>query len=181
MEGIIMRIGEVNQDNYKQMLKILGVKDTTNLDKLSKKSNKLESEQSWEDIVAAQVKAGYVEEGMVVREGDTSWRKIVPVSYSIKNKLIEVARRQFLENGNGMSPARDGDELGAIYREYRKGIAPSDRLSVTYTMSQIVRAENQRLIDYVRANVPGWTYGQKIPADVLRDAVSGKGHLDVKA
>jgi len=183
-----MRIGEVTQENYKEFLKILGLKDTNNLEKMpgkDKNSGGLDQygqrigDESFEAIVARQVAAGYVEEGMVGRAGDTSWRKIVPVSDEIKNKLIEVTRRQFLTNGNGMSPARDGDEIGAIKREYRKNIAPGDRLSVTYTLSQIVQEENRRLVDYVRANVPGWNYGQKIPPDVLKGAVSGG--FDVKA
>jgi hypothetical protein len=176
-----MRIGEVNQENYKQMLKILGVKNPKSLGILSAGGEDWQNQcQSLEARDARMVASGFVEDGMLIREGDTSHRKIVPVSDDIKNKLIEVTRRQFLTNGNGMSPTRDGDEISAIKKEYRKNVPPSERLSVTYTLSQIVQAENRRLTEYVRANVPNWTHGQPIPTDVLKDAVSGNGHLDVK-
>ena len=178
-----MRIGEVNTENYGQMLKILGVKDTTNLDKLTggktKEQAEAEFDHSHEARMATAAKMG-LEEGMYVGDGDTSHHRIVPVSDEVKNKLIEVVRRQFLTNGNGMGDYRDGDEIGALYKEFRKNIAPSERLAFTYTLRQIMREENQRLFDYVRANVPDWRPGQAISPDVLKAAVSGKGHLDVK-
>jgi len=178
-----MRIGEVNQENYKQMLKILGVKDTTNLDKLMGKSAKemeAEFDHSFEAAERAMVASGFGQEGMLIREGDTSWKKIIPVSDEVRDKLIEVVRRQFLANKDGMSDYRDGDEIGAVYRKYREGIPPSERLSATYTMSQIVREENQRLYNYVTAHVPGWKAGQIIPDDVLKDAVLSVGYFDKK-
>ncbi|MDR0197432.1 MAG: DUF3879 family protein [Oscillospiraceae bacterium] len=169
-----MRISEVNAENYKEYLKILGVKDTKHLDKMWGNSNNAEKKDfSHEAREARMVALGYIEEGMLIRDGDTSWRKIVPVSDEIKNKLVEVVRRQTLANGDLKGYARDGDEIGAIFKEYRKTVAPSDRLSVTYTLSRIVQAETQRIDDYVHANVPGWKHGQPIPDDVLKAAVSG--------
>ena len=175
-----MRIGEVTTESYKEFLKIFGVKDTTALDNLFEKSSDANN-LSEEERIANLVRLGYIEEGMYVGGGDTSWKKIVPVSDAVRNKLIEVVRRQTLANGDLKGYARDGDEIGALYKEFRKSIAPSERLSFTYTLSQIVREENQRIIDYVRANVPGWNFGQPIPSDVLKAAVSGDGYLDIKA
>ncbi|MCL2634059.1 MAG: DUF3879 family protein [Oscillospiraceae bacterium] len=179
-----MRIGDVTTENYKEYLKILGVKDTTNLDKMLGKSAKemeAEFDHSFEAAERAMVASGFGQEGMLIREGDTSWKKIIPVSDEVRNKLIEVVRRQLMTNKNGMGDYRDGDEIGAVYRNYREGIPPSERLSATYTMSQIVREENQRLYNYIVAHVPGWRPGQTIPADVLKGAVSGESHLDIKA
>ena len=176
-----MRIGQVTQDNYKDFLKLLGLKDTKNIDKLTGKSAKeieAEFDHSHEAAERAMVASGFGQEGMLIREGDTSWRKIVPVSDDIKNHFIEVARRQFLTNGDGRGYAKDGDEIGALLKEYRKNIPPSERLSFTYTIGQIIREENIRLMDYVMANEPGWTYGKKISADVLKGAVSDG--LDIK-
>lgn len=84
-----------------------------------------------------------------------------------------------MTNANGMSHARDGDEIGALMKEYRTNIPPSERGAVTWTLNDIVVSESQRLVDYVKASVPGWQHGQAIPSDVLKAAVSGKS-LDVK-
>jgi hypothetical protein len=182
-----MRIGQITQDNYKEYLKILGIKDVKKLDGLLGKDKNTDGfdqfgqrigDYSHEAQEARMVAAGYGQEGMLVREGDTSWKKIIPVSDDIKSHFIEVARRQFLTNGDGRGYARDGDEIGALLNEYRKSVPPSERLSFTYTINQMLREENMRLMDFVKANVPGWTHGQAIPSDVLKGAVSGG--LDIK-
>lgn len=173
-----MRIGQVTQDNYMEYLKMFGGKDSKVLDKLWGKDEEAKGEKSIEEINAMLVKMGYVEEGMFLT-GDESYKKIVPVSDEIKEKLIETVRRQFVTNGNGMGEARDGDEIGAIMKEYRANISPSERLSVTWTLSQIVQSENKRLVNYVKANVPGWQHGQSISPSILKEAVSGNS-LDIK-
>ena len=174
-----MRIGEVTQENYKEFLKLFGVKDTANLDKFMGKSKEIELDHSFEGNAAAAVASGYAEEGMVGRAGDTSWKKIIPVSDEHKNKLIEVIRKQFLTNKNGMGDYRDGDEIGALYKKFRESIPPSERLSYTYSLSQIRREEESRLYDYVVAHIPSWRPGETIPDALLKGAVSSG--LNVKA
>lgn len=78
-----------------------------------------------------------------------------------------------------MSEARDGDEIGAIMKEYRKNIPPSERLSVTWTLGEIVHNETVRLLDLVRANNPTWDYGQKFDKNVISALISGPS-LDQK-
>jgi hypothetical protein len=63
-------------------------------------------------------------------------------------------------------------------KEVRKDIPVSDRLSFTYTINQLIREEENRMRGYAMAH--GWTPGEKIPADVLKGAVSGNGYLNVK-
>lgn len=109
-----MRIGQVNKDNYMEFMRLFNRKSSKTLDNLWGKNNTAKKETSWEEIEARLIASGHLEEGMHIREGDDSWKKIVPVSDEIKEKLIETVRRQFLTNGNGMSEARDGNEIGAI-------------------------------------------------------------------
>jgi len=172
-----MRIGEVTQENYREFLKLLGLKDTGKLDKVTGQSKEIELDHSFEGNAAAAVASGYAEEGMVGRAGDTSHQKIIPVSDGIKNKFIELVRKQFLKNGNGEYNARDYDEIGALLKEVRKGVPVNDRLSFTYTINQLIREEENRMREYAMAH--GWTPGGKIPADVLKSAVSG--NFNVKA
>lgn len=94
-----MRIGQVTQDNYMEYLKMFGVKDSKVFDKLWGKDKDAKGEKSIEEINAMLVKMGYVEDGMYIGGGDESWKKNVPVSDEIKDKLIETVRRQFLTNG----------------------------------------------------------------------------------
>lgn len=169
-----MRIGEVTKDNYMQYLKLFGAKNLQSIDDFWDKNKKAEAEfdHSYEARNARLVAAGH-EDGMLIREGDESWKKIVPVSDDIKNQLIATVKRQFLTNGNGMSTAEDGDEIGAMMKAYRKNIPPADRLSVTWTLGQIVSRESDRLVEFVRANDPTWDFGKVFDKSIFDNYISG--------
>ena len=169
-----MRIGDINNDNYKLYQQLLGIKSDKALDDFIDGDEKLkEKDYSFEAREKRMVELGYAEEGMMIREGDTSWRKIVPVSKEIKDKIIETVRRQFLSNANGMSTAGDGDEIGAIMKEYRKNIPAGDRLSVTWTLGEIASSEVVRLAEFVKAKVPGWEAGKPFDPSIFEDYHGG--------
>ena len=174
-----MRIGELTKDNYMQYMKLFGAKSSKILDDLWDKDKAAEAEfdHSYEARNARLVAAGH-EDGMLIREGDESWRKIVPVSDDIKNKLIATAKRQFLTNGNGMLAEGDGDEIGAMMKAYRANIPPSERLSVTWTLGQIVSRERDRLVGFLRANDPTWNVGEFFDKSIFDNYVSGG--IDIK-
>lgn len=172
-----MRIGGITKDNYMEYLKLLGVKNTQSLDDLWDESKIEEFDHSYEARNARLVAAGH-EDGMLIREGDESWRKIVPISDDIKNQLIATVKRQFLTNGNGMSTANDGDEIGAIMKSYRSNIAPKDRLAVTWTLGQVVQRESERLVEFVKANDPTWDYGKPFDKSIFENYISGG--IDIK-
>lgn len=169
-----MRISDVTKDNYKDYLRLFGIKDTNSLDKDLDKALGINEyfDHSYEGRNARLVADGH-EDGMLIPSGDNSWKKIVPVSPSIRNTLLEVTKRQFLDNGNGMAESKDGDEIGAIMKGYRKNIPAKDRLSVTYTLRSIVQSESQRLVDFVKANNPTWTYGQAFDKSIFDNYTSG--------
>lgn len=172
-----MRIGGVTKENYEYYLKLFGVEDTKALDiVLGNEDGNSEFDHSYEARNAKLVAAGH-EDGMLIRNGDESYKRIVPVSEEIKNKLIETKRRQFLTNGNGMAEACDGDEIGAIMKEYRKNIPPKERLAVTWTLGQIVQNESQRLVDFLKANDPTWTYGKPFDKSLFDNYAGG---IDLK-
>jgi hypothetical protein len=178
-----MRIGDVNQDNYKYFLQLFGVKDSKALDAVMGKEGGHEGKVlSEEETYQKMVKMGYIEEGMLVKEGDTSYMREVPVSDEVKEKIIATVRRHFLENGNGMSKPGgvEGNDFRAIMTEYRKSIPPSERLAVTYTLSKIQMDEERRLVAYVKANNPTWNYGQRFDKDILLNSNFGENSVDVK-
>jgi len=183
-----MRIGDVNQSNYKQFLAMLGVKSNKTLDKLMGADQKPEEARplSKKEYEAKLMKMGYIsEEGMLIMEGEdiSQYNRIVPVSDEVRNKIIDTVRRQFLENGNGMSKSGgvDGEELGAIGKEYRKNIPPSERLAVSWTLSQIQTNEIQRLTDYIKSKNPSWKPGQAFDKNILINSDFGTKSVDIKA
>jgi len=78
-----------------------------------------------------------------------------------------------MENGNGMVTVKDGDEIGAMMKEYRKSISPKDRLAVTWTLSQIFMDEAERLVNKVKAHDPTWRYGEPFDKSIFDDYVPG--------
>jgi hypothetical protein len=167
-----MRIGDVNQDNYKQFLKLFGIKDSKALDNIMGADKKASSKQ------AVPLDPNY-EEGMDT-PGD-EWHKIVPVSDEVRNKIIDTVRRHFLENGNGMTKPGDSDEFAAIGKEYRKNIPPSERLAVSWTLNQIQIDEERRLVNYVKSQNPSWNYGAKFDKSILTSTDFGTKSVDIKA
>ncbi len=165
-----MRIGAVTKENYKEYLKLFGAKDLDSLDGVL--GTEKEFDHSYEARNARLVAAGH-EDGMLIPDGDVSWRKIVPVTDEIKTKLVSTVFRHFLKNGNGMSEAEDGDEIGAIMKKYRENISPKERLSVTWTLGQIVQNEAQRLVNHVKANDPSWTFGEPFDKSIFENYVPG--------
>jgi hypothetical protein len=170
-----MRIGEINQNNYKQFLALFGVKGNKTLDNLMGADGKASSKQ------AVQISPNF-EEGMDTSgtSGD-EWHKIVPVSDEVRDKIVATVRRQFLENGNGMVSSKNGMEIGAIMKEYRKNIPPSERLAVTWTLSQIQINEERRLVNYVKSQNPSWSFGTKIDKSILTSTDFGTKSVDIKA
>jgi len=129
------------------------------------------------------IRRGFAEEGMIVNEGDdmSKHNRIVPVSDEVRNKIIDTVRKEFLENGNGMSRDGGSDKLAAINKAYRKSVSPSERLSVSWTLSQIQIEEERRLVAYVKKIDPTWDFGKKFDKNILINSNFGTNTVDVKA
>jgi hypothetical protein len=177
-----MRIGEVNRDNYSYYLQLLGVKDTKPLDKLLGKDDSVaEKDYSFEARAKRMVELGYVIEGTMTREGDTSWQKIVPVSDEIKQAMIDKRRESILETANGTLTTKSGDEEGALIRTYILTLPPDERLSAAWTLQKITQAEGGRIDTYLKSQIPGWQPGQTFDRSILMESNYGLGenHLDI--
>ena len=77
---------------------------------------------------------------------------------------------------------------------YYKTLKKSDRAAAAWTLGQFEISVSRKVAGAVKARVPGWTYGNQIPAGVLDEIfadesitsmVSGKsgtaGGLDIRA
>jgi hypothetical protein len=178
-----MRIGEINKDNYKMYLQLIGAKNTKPLDDLFDE-DKVEKRLSFEELAADAYARGHCLEGMMVKDGDTgSWHKIVPVPDWIRQAVIDYEREIWVTNANGTASTEQGDNSAAIKLNYLKTIPPSERLSARFTLQQIAGEEAHRLILYLKEKVPGWNPGQSFDRRILTDTNYGldDNHLDVKA
>jgi len=188
-----MRIGEVNQNNYKHFFSMLGAKSTKTLDALMNGNQattggeEISIEEAEKREIARLIKMGVIEEGMVSfswESDNANWGKTVPVSDEVREKLIETARKHFLDLANGVKPngvEERTNDVRTIMTEYRKNIPPSERLDVTWTLSHIYTDEKQRLIDYVKSKNPTWSYGQAFDKNILLNSNFGEYGVDVKA
>jgi len=180
-----MRIGQVNKDNYQDYLKLLGVKDTKNLDKMfgkDKTEDLANRDYSFEAQCARAVAAGVAVEGMIMREGDDSWKKIVDVSDDAKNAVINKVREIFIKRGDGMGYEQDGNDLGEVMLNHVKTLPPEERLSAMWTLEQIAREETGRINDFIKSQVSGWT-NQSFDRRILTESNFGTdpNYLNKKA
>jgi hypothetical protein len=184
-----MRIGDVNQHNYQQFLQLFGIKGSNALDALLGKNKTKGADEEYGTVeyftrVARELGID-IEEGMcIIDDNNESWKKKVPVSEEVRDKIIATVRKQFLAGGNGLLSAKDGNEVGAIMIAYRKNIPPAERLSVTWTLSNIYTDEARRLGDYIKKIDPSWTHGKPFDKNILLDSNFGtisKDRVDVKA
>jgi len=163
-----MRIGEVTKDNYQSYLQLFGVKTSKALDKLlGNDEQSVQRDFSHEAREARLVALGYIEEGELGRDGDISYQKIVPVPDSIRQAVIDKVREIFVKNANGMVTAKQGDEQAALAKSYWKTLPKNERGPASWTLDKIEQAEAQRLVDYVKAKVPGWRNGQSFDREIL--------------
>jgi hypothetical protein len=178
-----MRIGEVNEDNYKIYQQLLDIKNTKSLDD---DENKLEKDFSFEARAADIYASGYGIEGMMVREGDpTGHHKMVPVPDWIKKAVIDCEREIFIKNANGTGGTEDGNRVAAIIIDYIKTIPPDERLSTAWTLQQVWGPEARRMEAHLREIVPDWKPGQSFDRNIFANWEPGYGsdenHLDIIA
>ena len=190
-----MRIGEINKDNYMQYSKLLstltGGKKNANapgnvaINRGIGKTDAFGQERVFgadgyetkesidrrlKKIQLAHPDGSYGIPGMDITGKDpSSWQKIIDVSDDVREKMISIARKDFVNN-YGMS---DGEEESAAIKKYLWTLPEDKRLSASWTLQQIYRQEAQRLADIVKSKVPGWQYGEPFDRTILTCLPSG--------
>lgn len=167
-----MRIGEVNKENYATFIKMFGGKGTKVLDEMwgkDKATNAAKTNQGkWVNP--------YAEPGMDITGMTEADFKIVKVSDDIREKIVNLARKEFLDN-YGRS---DGEELSSIMKKYIKSVPASERVNVGWTLNQIYLDEARRLHSAVKEVFPGWQDGKPFDRNAVNDVIS-RARIDLKA
>lgn len=100
---------------------------------------------------------------LVTDETGDSYKKIIDVPESSKDKMFEAVKNNFLNN-NGMG---DGKGKTEIYMDMYKQMKSDDRLSAGWTLGQYHKAYAQAFKSAIKTVDPTWDYGKAIPFGVL--------------
>ena len=100
---------------------------------------------------------------LVTDETGDSYKKIIDVPESSKDKMFEAVKNNFLNN-NGMT---DGTGKTEIYMDMYKQMKSEDRLSAGWTLGQYHKAYAQAFKSAIKTVNPTWEYGDPIPSGAL--------------
>lgn len=100
---------------------------------------------------------------LVTDETGDSYKKIIDVPESSKDKMFEAVKNNFLNN-NGMG---DGKGKTEIYMDMYKQMKSDDRLSAGWTLGQYHKAYAQAFKSAIKTVDPTWDYGKAIPSGAL--------------
>lgn len=164
-----MRIGEINKNNYMEYIKLFSEFKRKKNQRKGNLSNILPGKPTFAEKLG-NADSEYMIPGMYITGKDPSeWQKNIKVSDDIKDKMLNLARKEFLNN-YGLT---DGEERSALIRNYILSIPESQRLSAAWTLDEIFSSESQRLIDIAKTKIPGWQNGQAFDRSFFKDDIQG--------
>lgn len=99
----------------------------------------------------------------VTDETGDSYKKIIDIPESSKDKMFEAVRDSFLHR-NGMGDGKGDTE---IFTDMYRQMKSDDRLSAGYTLRQYRSAYVQTFVSAIKAVDPTWEYGKAIPSGAL--------------
>ena len=99
----------------------------------------------------------------VTDETGDSYKKIIDIPESSKDKMFEAVRDSFLHR-NGMGDGKGDTE---IFTDMYRQMKSDDRLSAGYTLRQYRSAYVQTFVSAIKEVDPTWDYGKAIPSGVL--------------
>lgn len=189
LEGYIMRIGQINKDNYMEYTKLFQNLGSKNAKQATIQSSSISNKSTnTTSIYARQAQAQATNPNFVYKtknsDGVTGMDitgktaadfKIVDVSSDIKDELVGLAKKVFLEN-YGMN---DGEEMSATMKKYIYSAPESERANVAWTVNQIWLEEYGRIENLVKESIPGWKPGQAFDRNAVNELISGS-RLDTK-
>ena len=100
---------------------------------------------------------------IITDETGDSYKKIIDIPESSKDKMFEAVRDSFLHR-NGMGDGKGDTE---IFTDMYRQMKSDDRLSAGYTLRQYRSAYVQTFVSAVKAVDPTWEYGKAVPSDAI--------------
>ena len=100
---------------------------------------------------------------LVTDETGDSYKKIIDIPESSKDKMFEAVKNIYLNN-NGMT---DGTGKTEIYMDMYRQMKSDDRLSAGYTLRQYHLEYTPAFVSAIMAVDPTWEYGKAVPSGAL--------------
>lgn len=104
-----------------------------------------------------------------------NYQKIVPVSDSVKQELMELVKDSFTNSGGMLG---SNSKYSDIINDYLATISPEDRSSAGFTLSEMFTNEARSIASFIKDNDPKWDFGQSVNPEILEEAFRPK--LDMK-
>ncbi|MCL1986947.1 MAG: hypothetical protein FWG64_03125 [Firmicutes bacterium] len=195
-----MRIGSVGTDNYQDMLKIFSDSQRQRIAGLRERSRT--EAGKWDASLAKWPLARNpfgrsmttVEFDDIMSALDPNWIRGMgrgensppPREIALSEDMIQgvqdMVRFHFSQNfGGSRNSVKFGDEFGMLSRSFVREFAEQDRLDASFSIGMTWRREFDRITDAVRDAVPGWTWGQHVPSNILQSILNGGGTVDTTA
>lgn len=166
-----MKISDINQHNYTMIRKLFS---ETNQKAAKTSLSQLLSELPQSAPQGCGVNP-YANPGQDIT-GRTDWKKIVPVSQEVTDKLLANVKENF-EERNGMTGEHNNQNN--IINDYLQTLPPEERPSASWTLNQIIINEANRYVNKIRQHDPYWTNGQPFDTSILDDDPA-ENHLNQK-
>lgn len=99
----------------------------------------------------------------VTDETGDSYKKIIDIPESSKDKMFEAVRDSFLHR-NGMGDGKGDTE---IFTDMYRQMKSDDRLSAGYTLRQYRSAYVQTFVSAIKEVDPTWDYGKVVSSDAI--------------
>ncbi|MFI3175389.1 MAG: hypothetical protein R3Y53_09380 [Bacillota bacterium] len=138
--------------------------------------------QSMEEIGRQRAEAHMQElrdSGYLVEDGDTSWKKVIPISDDVKAKVAAYVENQYV-NQQGWYLAGQ-ESLGDISYAYTQTLEPSERLSAGWSVQQYCDEISAQYKAKINETNPNWPYDGSGYDSSIFDDFTPHASLDVKA
>jgi len=195
-----MRIGNVNMENYRDMMRIFSDDKRHRLsgikERVRSESGKFQqSIMSWQGTPSPMGRSMTIEEidamraardpnhikGLGTSGNNVPPARMIDLPEHMTQGIKDMVRFQFTQNFGGAGPmsVRHGDEMGMLMRSFVREIPQQDRLNAMFTMHRIAVAEAHRIDNAVRDVVPNWSQGQRVSTEIMASVLNGGGGRDM--
>ncbi len=107
--------------------------------------------------------------------GSSAHKKIVPVSESVKQKILDITSKEVAKNF-AMS---DGEAVSSVIRGYLDTLPSEERSSANWTLQRFTIQIQRSYVDKIKSHNPSWTQGQYFDPKVLDGFNPLQGQLDI--
>jgi len=191
-----MRIGSVNMNNYRDMMRIFS---DSKRDRLNGIKERVRNESGKFDmsILSWQGTQGPLGRSMTVAEFDAARAardpnhikglstfgndvppaRMIDLPEHMVQGIKDMARLQYAQILSGASERRmqHGDELGMLQRSFVRELPQQDRLNAMYTMNRIFQDERLRIESAVQDAIPNWQRGMRVSNEIATAILNGAG------